>query len=120
MWTVGGPGDGIDWLIETGFNASDGVRSVDLQSNSASSIATIISTVIGQTYQLTFDATVTETLQLSGTVSAGSLIARAFAPAFGGIFGSQVYESFVFEFDAVGTSIEVTFASDATCCPGAF
>jgi len=54
------------------------------------------------------------------TRSAGSLIARAFAPAFGGIFGSQVYESFVFEFDAVGTSTEVTFASDATCCPGAF
>lgn len=120
-WTVGGPGDGIDWLNEPSFNASDGVRSIDLQTGTASSISTIISTVIGQTYQLTFDSAAVDPLQQSGTVSAGSLISQAFVPAYSasGTFSTQVYEAFVFEFDAIGTSTTLTFAADATCCAGA-
>ena len=64
-WTVGGPGDGVDWLNEPAFNASAGVRSIDLQTFFASSISTVISTVIGQTYQLTFDSTAVAPLQQS-------------------------------------------------------
>lgn len=120
-WTVGGPGDGIDWLNEPSFNASAGVRSIDLQSNFASSISTVISTVIGQTYKLTFDSAAVSPLQQSGTVSAGSLIGQAFAPAYSaaGTFATQVYEAFSFEFEALATSTTVSFFSDGTCCTGA-
>lgn len=118
-WTVGGPGDGVDWLSQPSFNASAGSLSVDLQSFFASSISTVISTVIGQTYQLTFDSTAVAPLQQAGTLSAGSLTGQAFVPAYGGAFGSQVYEAFMFEFDAIGTSTTITFSADDTCCGGA-
>jgi hypothetical protein len=77
-WTVGGPGDGVDWLSQPSFNASAGNLSADLQSSFASSISTVISTVIGQTYQLTFDATAVDPLQQAGTVSAGALTGQAY------------------------------------------
>lgn len=120
-WTVGGPGDGVDWLTEPSFNASDGTRSIDLQTLTASSISTIISTVIGQTYQLTFDSAAVSPLQQSGTVTAGSLVSQAFAPAYSapGTFSTQVFEAFSFEFEATGTSTTLSFFTDATCCAGA-
>ncbi|MGB0632591.1 MAG: DUF642 domain-containing protein [Alphaproteobacteria bacterium] len=120
-WTVGGPGDGVDWLNEPSFNASDGVHSVDLQTFTASSISTVISTVIGQTYQLTFDSAAILGLQGTGTVSAGTLTGQSFAPPTSppGTFSTQTYSSFAFLFDAVSTSTTLTFSADATCCGGA-
>lgn len=120
-WTVGGPGNGIDWLNEPSFNASDGSRAVDLQNTIASSISTIIATVIGQTYQLTFDAAAIDGLQLTGTVSAGTLTSQSFAPATSppGTYATQTYESFAFQFDAVSTSTTLTFSADGSCCGGA-
>jgi len=120
-WTVGGPGDGIDWLSEPSFNASAGVRSIDLQTLTASSISTIISTVIGQTYQLTFDSAAVSPLQQVGTVTVGSLVDQVFTPAYSPplTFSTQSYEAFVFEFDALATSTTLTFTASGTCCAGA-
>ena len=119
-WTVGGPGDGVDWLNDSSFNASDGQYSVDLQTFTASSISTVISTVIGQTYQLTFDSAAILGLQHSGTVTAGTLT-QGFAPTQSppGTFATQSYDSFSFLFNAVSTSTTLTFSADATCCGGA-
>lgn len=118
-WTVGGPGDGVDWLSEPSFNASQGVHSIDLENTVASSISTVIATVIGQTYRLTFDAAAVAPLQQSGTVSAGSLINQAFAPTYSGAFATQTYQAYVFDFQAIATSTTLTFAASGTCCTGA-
>ena len=82
-WTVGGPGDGIDWLIDGPdnvftFNANDGIHSVDLQHLTASSISTVIPTVTGEVYELSFFASSVETYDNTGTVSAGSLTDQLF------------------------------------------
>jgi hypothetical protein len=53
-WTVGGPGNGIDWLVSPTFAASDGIHSVDLRSQTNSSVSTVIPTVAGSLYSVSF------------------------------------------------------------------
>lgn len=43
-WTVGGPGDGVDWCIEPEYAADSGVYCLDLQHTANSSISTDIPT----------------------------------------------------------------------------
>ncbi len=51
-WTIGGAG--VDY-ISGYWNASDGVRSIDLSALSAGGVSQNITTVAGQTYKVTFD-----------------------------------------------------------------
>ena len=51
-WTIGGAG--VDY-IGGYWNASDGVRSVDLSALSAGGVSQNITTVAGKTYKVTFD-----------------------------------------------------------------
>lgn len=113
-WTVGGPGDGVDWLTAPFYAIDDGLRAVDLQHLTAASISTVISTEVGHTYQLSFSAAATVGAQNSGTVSAGSLVSEMFDSGFSSGILSLTYQVFVFEFSAIGTSTTVTFAADAT------
>ena len=62
-WTVGGPGDGVDWLIEPLFQADSGIHAVDLQHLTNSSIMTTIPTITGNDYYLSF-STAAATLPL--------------------------------------------------------
>jgi hypothetical protein len=113
-WTVGGPGDGVDWLIdEPGnvftFNANDGIHSVDLQHLTASSISTVIPTVIGGVYELSFFAASVETYDNTGTVSAGSLTNQSFTVLgpYSASFENQTFQQFLFSFTAVDTSTTI-------------
>jgi choice-of-anchor C domain-containing protein len=51
-WSIGG--GGIDW-IGTFWQASDGVRSLDMTALTAGSVSQDVATVIGQRYTVTFD-----------------------------------------------------------------
>ena len=74
-WTVGGPGDGVDWLTTPTYGADTGIHAVDLQHLSASSISTVISTIAGNAYELSFSAAAVTaplaTTSAEGMVSAG-------------------------------------------------
>lgn len=118
-WTVGGPGDGIDWLITPNFAAADGIHAIDLQHLTNSSISTIIPTITGATYEISFDATSVQhggSTALDGIVSAGSLVNQAFVTtaAPGTNFSTQVYLPFLFQFTATNTSTTLTFQGVST------
>ncbi len=111
-WTVGGPGDGIDWLITPNFAASDGIHAIDLQHLTNSSMSTVIPTITGATYEITFDATSVlhqGSTALDGIVSAGSLVNQAFTTTATGTFSTQVYLPFLFQFTATNASTTLTF-----------
>jgi hypothetical protein len=110
-WTVGGPGDGVDWLAQPTFNADTGIHSVDMKHLTNSSISTVIPTTIGGVYELTFTSAAVINHDNQGIVSAGNLVAQPFAPAFSGAFGTQVFHPFTFYFTASGTSTTITFQS---------
>src|SRR5437899_2235293 len=55
-WTVGGPGDGVDWITGPTYGADTGNFALDLQHTTASSISTVIPTLNGAVYQLLFRA----------------------------------------------------------------
>lgn len=111
-WTVGGPGDGVDCLIEPVFNADTGIHSVDLQHITNSSISTAIPTITGNVYQLSFSAaTVTWSRPASaeGVVSAGSLINQMFTTEFSDSFATQTFMPFNFLFTATGPTTTIEF-----------
>lgn len=108
-WTVGGPGDGVDWLIEPLFNAVHGAHSVDLQHLTASTISTIIPTVVGATYRLSFSAATFENCTADGLVSAGSLVNQPFSAPYSSLLATQAYAPFSFTFVATDASTTVTF-----------
>jgi hypothetical protein len=108
-WTVGGPGDGVDWLTTPGFRADSGIHSVDLRNLSASSISTTIPTLTGSRYELVFSAAAVEGWTNTGEVSAGSLINQAFAPSFSFSFSNQIYTPYSFTFTATGSTTLITF-----------
>ncbi len=113
-WTVGGPGNGIDWLTTPRFAASDGIHSIDLQHTVPSSISTAIPTILGVTYEISFDAAAAPNgaqIALSGFVSAGSLVNQAFTATPSSNFDTQAFTTFIFQFTATGTSTTVTLQS---------
>ena len=108
-WTVGGPGNGIDWLTEPRFLAHTGIHAVDLQHTSASSISTAIQTVIGSTYELSFFAAALPNLDTSGTVIAGDLNQRFEVIPGGTTFSTQTYSGYSFLFTALAEFTSITF-----------
>ncbi len=108
-WTVGGPGNGVDWLIEPGFNAHTGIHSLDLQHTTASSIFTEIPTVQGQVYELSFYTATRSGRDTDGTVSAGSLSNQEFTALESNSFSSQVFSPYSFLFTALASSTTIEF-----------
>ena len=117
-WTVGGQGDGVDWLTTPFFGAQSGLHSVDLVGTSAGSVSTEISTTLGQTYELTFYAATVSTGTALGTVSAGSLVNQTFSAPItpSPNFGNQVFAPFSFIFTATGSTTTVSFTSSSSGC----
>ncbi|MFC1822918.1 DUF642 domain-containing protein [Thermodesulfobacteriota bacterium] len=113
-WTVGGPGDGVNWLTEPYFNADDGLLSVDLQNFTQSSIRTEIPTVTGLVYELSFSAASVTGFTNTGIVSAGDLVGQAFLAPFSATHAAQVYDVFTFFFAATGTTTTIEFESTGT------
>jgi hypothetical protein len=112
-WTVGGPGDGVDWISPPTYRADTGVHSVDLQhSSNNSSIATVIPTVVGNVYRLTFGAAAVSGFgSNTGMVSAGSLVNQPFAAAVSGSFATQTFTPFTFLFTATSLFTEIRFTA---------
>jgi len=115
-WTVGGPGDGVDWLVSPVFKADTGIHSLDLQHLTDSSIATVIPTIAGNVYQLSFAAAAamvsfTQLFNNVGTVSAGSLVNQEFTPPFSAALNTQAFVPFSFDFTATGSTTEIRFTS---------
>ncbi len=114
-WTVGGPGNGINWLIENGFNADTGIYSLDLSHTSRSSISTTIPTTIGETYQLSFATSASSrfgSFTTQGFVSAGSLINQEFtATTVTPNTSNQVYNFHNFDFIANDALTTLTFTA---------
>jgi choice-of-anchor C domain-containing protein len=101
-WTVSA--GSVDY-IGTYWNASDGVRSLDMDGVTAGTISQTIGTVVGQTYQVLFDISgnadgppTTKTLGIVASVNAGSNTYTYTLP--GGTDGNHnllwVTEAFVF------------------------
>jgi choice-of-anchor C domain-containing protein len=113
-WTVGGPGaTGIDY-IGTYWQASDGVRSIDLNNLTPGSVSQVLPTVAGQTYVLTFDMAgnpdggpVIKTLQ----VSAGATVGMFSFDITGASRPNMMYQERMLLFTAVGPTTTLTFTS---------
>ena len=121
-WTVGGPGDGVDWLTTPNWGADTGIHSLDLQGSvigsvlgqNYSSIATVIPTVAGHVYNLTFDAAANADPLYqanAGIVSAGSLVNQSFTAAFSADFATQTFTPFAFWFTATGPTTIIEFTA---------
>lgn len=111
-WTVGGPGDGVDWLIEPSYGADTGVHSIDLQHQTSSSISTVIPTTSGDLYEISFSAAaVLRSLPSSaqGLVSAGSLLDQVFSVSYSADPSSPFFSSFSFLFTATGPTTTIRF-----------
>jgi len=109
-WTISGPGDGVDWLTESYFNADTGTKSVDLRHTTASSISTTIPTVPGTVYELSFAAAAVEiSKNNTGWVSAGSLVNQPFTAAFSADYSTQTFTPFTFLFTATGSETTILF-----------
>ncbi len=124
-WTVGGPGNGVDWLSSNGFAANSGLHSIDLINTSAGSINTVIPTTLGKTYKLAFYAASVSTGNAFGVVSAGSLENQSFTSTLtpGPGFANQIYTLFSFLFTAKGSATTVSFMATPTgssCTPDCY
>ena len=110
-WTVGGPGNGVDWILAPYFRADSGKRSIDLQHTSSSSISTIIPTITGRLYELSFGAASVSgsNYNNNGIVSAGSLLNQPFYAEFSSDFSSQTYKPHTFYFTATEETTTVHF-----------
>lgn len=115
-WTVGGPGDGVDWLVAPIFRADTGIHALDLQHLTDSSISTVIPTIAGNVYQLSFAAAAvlvsfTSFFNNVGTVSAGSLVNQAFVAPFSATLGNQAFVPLSFQFTATAPTTTIRFTS---------
>ena len=110
-WTVGGPGDGVDWVTGPTFGVDTGNYALDLQHITASSIATVIPTVANALYELSFGAAAVSGYTNTGVVSAGSLVNQVFTAPFSGAFASQVFSPFAFQFTATGPTTTIRFTA---------
>lgn len=110
-WTVGGPGNRVDWLTTPFFGAADGMHSVDLTHTFASSIFTTIPTITGGVYDLSFGAAAwAGGTGVTGSVSAGSLN-QNFTATPSNTLELQTFAPFLFQFTATGPSTTITLTS---------
>jgi hypothetical protein len=117
-WTVGGPGNGVDWLTTPTFGSDTGIHSVDLNHTLPSSISTVIPTTQGQIYDLSFGATALFNNGGSlGIVSAGNL-SQAFTAPYSASLAGQTFPPFSFLFTATDTSTTITFLSTTQSLTG--
>jgi len=113
-WTVGGPGDGVDWNVEPVANADTGIHAIDLQHAYSSSIWTSIPTITDNDYYLSFSVAaganvppyVTSTI---GAVSAGSLVDEIFTATPSASYITQTFTSFTYRFTAIGPMTTIKF-----------
>jgi len=116
-WTVGGPGDGVDWLGSSTYKPDTGVMSVDLKDHTNSSISTVIPTISGAIYNLSFGAASVVGLDNTGVVSAGSLVNQPFAAPFSNHFYDQTFQGFTFQFTATGPTTTIQFMATGNNSP---
>jgi hypothetical protein len=122
-WTVGGPGDGVDWLRNPYFGSADGVHALDLKHIQNSSIFTVIPTVPGAVYSLSFAAAGPDTPEFGpldnvGAVSAGSLVDQQFrVPQISASLASQVFTNFSFQFTAAAQQTTISFRAVSNISP---
>jgi hypothetical protein len=116
-WTVGGPGNGVDWLASPGFRADSGLRSIDLQELSNSSISTVIPTVVGQAYLLTFGAAAISGLNSDGKVTAGSLVGQPFTAPFSPNYATQTFATISMSFTATAPATIIRFEATGPVLP---
>ncbi len=108
-WTVGGPGNGVDWIKTPTYGAMNGLYSVDLVHQTSSSIATAIPTISGAVYELSFGVASVLNQFNTGLVTAGSLVNQSFTTTRSGSFATQTFDPFSYQFTAAGTSTTITF-----------
>ena len=108
-WTVGGPGDGIDWLLAPTYRPDTGIRAIDLQNLSNSSVSTVIPTAPGTIYLLSFAAATINGQNATGVVSAGTLLNQPFAAAPSVSTATQIFSKFEMFFAATASSTTITF-----------
>lgn len=116
-WTVGGPGNGVDWLVSPTYAASDGIHSVDLQSQSNSSVSTVIPTVVGSLYSLSFSTASVVGYNVDGAVSAGNLVNQAFVATSSADLPTQTYTPYEFVFTATSTDTIIRFEATGPTLP---
>ena len=124
-WTVGGPGDGVDWLVEPFANADTGIHSVDLQHTYNSSISTIIPTITGNDYLLSFSAAVGINAppylpSAEGVVSAGSLVNKTFTTEISDDYETQSYLQFTYLFTATDAITTIVFQGTGPTGPPSY
>ncbi len=112
-WTVGG--GGVDRL-STGWQASDGVWTIDVSAFGAGSVSQNIATVVGTTYDVTFDmsgnptdAPDTKSLTVS---AAGNSQTYTYTTPIGSTTSTLVYVPNTFSFTATSTTTTLTFTSN--------
>ena len=110
-WTVGGPGDGVDWLTPPIYGADTGNHTLDLQHLTSSSISTTIATTVGAKYTVSFVASASTVVGTSaeGLLSAGSLTNQAFSIARSASTGAPTWTPLSYQFTATGSSTTVKF-----------
>lgn len=117
-WTVGGPGDGVDWCAPPTYRPGSGSKSVDLTHTTRSSIATTIPTVMGGQYVLSFSGTALMNNGGNiGSVSAGSMVNQTFTVPYSSSMSNQSFAPFSFEFTATEPTTTVRFASTSQSYP---
>ena len=113
-WTVGG--FGVDY-IGGYWQASDGVRSIDLSYLSAGSVSQAIDTVIGQVYTVNFDLSGNPDGGTGGKISVVSISGslpdiKTYVVGPSNSLSQMNWETFTYTFTAFATSSLLTFASD--------
>lgn len=116
-WTVGGPGDGIDWLLAPLYRASAGIHAVDLQHLSKSSIATVIPTVVGSQYLLSFSVAALNGADATGSFSAGTLLDQSFTASFSNSSSVQSFTAVAAVFTATSITTTLSFAAIGPTLP---
>lgn len=112
-WTVGG--QGVDWIHNSYWNASDGIRSIDLSGPGPGSISQTFSTIPGQAYEVRFDMAgntdggpALKTLTVS---VGGPPLTFTFDTAGKSRPGNMGWETKSFVFTATSSSTTLTFMS---------
>lgn len=124
-WTVGGPGDGVDWCVEPWVNADTGIYSVDLQHAYNSSISTNIPTIADNDYYLSFSAAAGKNIppyipSTEGVVSAGSLVNEMFTAVISDSPATQSFIPFTYHFTATGPRTTIEFRGTGPTGPPSY
>jgi choice-of-anchor C domain-containing protein len=112
-WTVGGYG--VDY-VGPYWQASDGVRSVDLSGPNAGSVSQTIDTVAGHTYQVTFDLSGNPDGGTGNKIAvisiSGSLpLIQTYTVTAGNSHSNMNWQTYSYQFTAFSDKSTLTFAS---------